>query len=169
MYGRRHLVEAYLGAQARGFGGYLPESSVYNAALKAYHAGMLDGLERLFGLRLDRQQIDDFNNRVYFTLFSSTAASLLALRTPWSDFLEAGLLVKKVEQAGQEGQRVMAASSRIGSLVDEARQEHLVILDALAAIMLGDRAELTFSPADLREAGVDDAVPNPADFPLYED
>lgn len=36
MYGRRHLVEAFLGAQARGLGGYYPESSVFNAALKAH-------------------------------------------------------------------------------------------------------------------------------------
>jgi hypothetical protein len=168
MYGRRHLVEAYLGAQARSFGGYLPESSAYNAALKTYHTGMLDGLERLFGLRLDQQQMDDVDKRVYFMLFSSTAASLLALRTPWSDFAEAGLLVKKVEQAGQDGQRVMAASGRIGTLVEQARQEHLAILDALAAIMLGDGAELTFSSADLRKAGVDDAAPSPSDFALYE-
>ena len=168
MYGRRHLVEAYLGAQARGFGGYYPESSAFNAALKVHYVGMLDGLGRLFGLRLDRQQMDTFDNRAYFMLFSSTAVSLLALRTPWSNFLEAGLLVKKVEQAGQDGQRVMTASSRIETLVGESRQEHLEILDALAAIMLGDRAELTFSRADLRAIGVDDAVPSPADYPLYE-
>jgi hypothetical protein len=34
--------------------------------------------------------------------------------------------------------------------------------------MLGDRAELTFSSADLRKAGVDDAAPSPSDFALYE-
>jgi hypothetical protein len=168
MYSRRHLVEAYLGAQARSFGGYLPESSAFNAALKTYHASMLDGLEQLFGLRLDQHQVDDFDNRLHFMLFSSTAASLLALRTPWSDFLEASLLVKKIERAGQDGQRVMAASSRIETLVRESRQEHLAILDALAAIMLGGRAELTFSRADLRSVGVDDTVPSPADYPLYE-
>ena len=94
---------------------------------------------------------------------------MLALRTPWSDFLEAGLLVKKVEQAGQDGQRVMTASSRIETLVRELRQEHLDILDALTAIMLGDRAELTFSGADLRAIGVDDTAPSPADYPLYEE
>ncbi|MER7282122.1 hypothetical protein ABT369_47605 [Dactylosporangium sp. NPDC000244] len=169
MYARRHLIEAYLGAQARGFGGYLPESSAFNAALKAYHAGMLDGLGQLFGLHLDSQQMDTFNNRVYFRLFVSTADSLLALRTPWSGFLEAGLLVRKVEQAGPDGQRVMTASSRIGAVVEESRQQHLEMLDALAAIMLGDRAALTFSRADLRAIGVDDTAPNPADYPIYDD
>ncbi|MEV0136744.1 hypothetical protein AB0H83_51015 [Dactylosporangium sp. NPDC050688] len=129
---------------------------------------MLGGLEQLFGLRLDRQQIT-FDNRVLFRLFFSTAASLLALRTPWSDFLEAGLLVKKVEQAGPDGQRVMTASHRIETLTDEALQAHLEMLDALAAIMLGDRAELTFSREDLQAIGVDDTAPSPADYPLYED
>jgi hypothetical protein len=43
------------------------------------------------------------------------------------------------------------------------------MLDALVTAMLGDRAELTFSPADLRAIGVDDAKPSAADYPLYDD
>jgi hypothetical protein len=75
----------------------------------------------------------------------------------------------KVEQAGQDGQRVMTASSRIETLTDESRHAHLEILDALAAVILGERAELTFSGADLRAIGVDDTAPSPADYPFHED
>lgn len=169
MYDRQDLVRAYLGAQGRGFGGYCPESSIFNAALKTYHAAMLGGLERLFGLLLRPEGVGTFDGRALFMLFSSTADSLLALRTPWSGFLEAGLLVRKVEEAGQHGARVLAASQRIDTLVAESTQTHLELLDALVAAMLGDRADLTFTQADLRAIGVDDAPPSPTDYPLYED
>jgi hypothetical protein len=167
VYGRQPLIEAYLGT--RDHGGYYAESSAYNAALKAHHTAMLDGLEQLFGLRLDPRHADTFDNRVFLMLFNSTAASLVALRTPWSTFLEAGLLVKKVEAAGPDGARVMEASSRIETLTAESRRAHLDILDALVTVMLGDRADLTFIPADLHALGVDDTPPSTADHPLYDD
>ncbi|MER5332384.1 hypothetical protein [Micromonospora sp. NPDC002717] len=168
MYDRRDLVRVYLAAQGNRFGGYYAESSAYNAALKAHYAAMLDGLQQLFGLRLHRDGVDTFTHRVLFMLFSSTAASFFALRTPWSDFLEAGLLIRKVEEAGAEGERIMAASQRIDALTAESRETHLEMLDALVAVMLGDRAELTFDTADLRAVGVDDTKPSTRDYPLYE-
>jgi hypothetical protein len=169
LYNRRDLVRSYLGAQDRGFGGYYPESSTFNAALKAHYAAMLDGLQQLFGLHLHPDGVDTFNKRVLFMLFSATADSFLAVRTPWSGFLEAGLLIRKIDEAGPEGQRVMAASQRIDTLTAESRETHLEMLDALVTAMLGDRAELTFSSADLRAIGVDDAKPSPADYPVYDD
>ncbi|WP_155371607.1 hypothetical protein [Catellatospora vulcania] len=169
MYDRGDLVHAYLGAQARGFGGYYAESSTFNAALKAHHEAMLDGLEQLFGLRLSADGVGSFDNRVLFMLFASTARSLLALGTPWSGFLESTLLAKKIEAAGANGQRVTEAGRRIEQLTTESRQVHLEMLDALVAEMLGDRADATFSPADLRAIGVDDTRPNPNDYELYDD
>ncbi len=168
MYGRKDLVRAYLGAQDRGFGDYRPESSSFNAALKLHYATMLDGLERLFRLRLDADRAGSFRNRALFMLFRSTTDALLALRTPWSGFLEAGLVVKTVQEAGPDGERIMAASERIDALTAESRDAQLEILDALVAIMLDDRADLTFDRADLRAVGVDDTPPDPADYPLYE-
>jgi hypothetical protein len=164
MYGRRHLVEAFLGAQDRGFGGYYPDSSSYNAALKAYHVAMLDGLQHLFDLRLDAP-----DHRALFMLLRSATDSFLAVQTPWSGFLEAGLLIKKVEEAGDEGQRVMALSQRIETLATESRQVHLDLLDALVAIMLADRAELTFDSTDLHAIGINDTKPTASEYPLYED
>ena len=169
MYGRSDLVRVYLGARDRGFGGYYPDSSTFNAALQAHYTAMLDGLQQLFGLRLHPDGVGTFNNRALFMLFSATADSFLALRTPWSGFLEAGLLVRKVDEAGPDGQRVMAASQRIDALTAESRQIHLEMLDALVRAMLGDRAELTFKSADLQAIGIDDAKPNPANYPLYDD
>lgn len=169
MYGRRDLVEVYLGAQDRGFGGYYAESSTFNAALKAYYVAMLDGLQQLFGLRLHSDDLGSFNHRVLFRLFSATADSFLAQRTPWSSFLEAGLLIQKIDEAGPDGERVMAASQRIDAIIAESRQTHLEMLDAILTVMLGVRAELAFSSADLRALGVDDAKPSPTAYPLFDD
>ena len=169
MYSRSDLVRVYLGAQDRGFGGYYPDSSTFNAALKAHYTAVLDGLQQLFGLRLHPDGVGTFNNRVLFMLFAATVDSFLALRTPWSRFMEAGLLLRKIEEAGSDGERVMAAGERIDALTAESRETHLEMLDALISTMLGDRAELTFSSADLEALGIDDAKPNPANYPLYED
>ncbi|MEU7822792.1 hypothetical protein [Catellatospora sp. NPDC049133] len=169
MYDRGDLVRAYLGAQGEGFGGYFPDSATFNAALRAHHEAMLDGLGQLFGVRLDMDGVGSFDNRVLFMLFSSTARSFLAIRTPWSGFLESSLLVKKIEDAGVNGQHVMAASERIEQLAAQSRQTHLDMLDALAAALLGDRSDATFSADDLRALGVEVVGPNPNDYPLYED
>lgn len=165
-YGRRALIEAYLSARGDDtFGGYEAESPAYNAALRAHHERMLDGLERLFGIRLTAEGVGDFRKRVLFILFRTTADSLLALRTPWSGFLEAGLLLQRLEAAGEPGARVLASSDRIWSRTTESREDHLLILDELLGVLLGDRAELTFGVADLRDAGVDPVPPASDDHP----
>jgi hypothetical protein len=100
---------------------------------------VLNGLEQLFGLRLHPDGISTFNNRVLFMLFAATVDSFLALRTPWSRFMEAGLLLRKIEEAGSDGERVMAAGEWIDALTAESRETHLEMLDALISAMLGDR------------------------------
>jgi hypothetical protein len=169
VYGRRDLVHAYLGAQRRGFGGYYAESSTFNDALEAYYVSLLDGLQQLFDLRLDQSGGAPVQNLALLMLLRSAADSLLTLRTPWSGFLEAGLIYRKLDAAGEHGERVTRASARIDALVVETRDTHLEMLDALLAAMLGDRAGLTFTEADVRAAGVDTTKPSPADYPLFDD
>ncbi|GIF38237.1 hypothetical protein [Actinoplanes xinjiangensis] len=165
-YGRRDLIDAFLATrEGERYGGYYPESSDYNAALRAHQEAMLDGLQRLYGVRLSREDAPD---RVLFVLFQSTARSLLSLTTPWSGFLEAGLLLQRLEATGATGARVMAASDRIWSRNDESREDHLLILDELLIVFLGDRADCTFTAADLIAAGVDPTPPSTDDHPLYE-
>ncbi|GAA2485844.1 hypothetical protein [Winogradskya humida] len=122
MYSRRDLVQAYLGAQNWGYGGYYTESPTFNAALEEYYVQLLDGLQKLFGLQFD---MVGSPNPALMMLFRSTAESLLALRTPWSGFLESGLLVRKLEEAGEHGVRVTEAGEKIDALIAEAREAHL--------------------------------------------
>ncbi|WP_430781713.1 hypothetical protein [Actinoplanes sp. G11-F43] len=168
MFDRRDLVRAYLGAQQRGFGGYYPESPTFNAALHAHYVSLLAGLQQLFEVRLDGGAGANAKP-VLFMLFRSTADSLLALRTPYSSFLESSLIDRKLRDEGERGARVDRAFNRIRVAVAEAREGHLEMLDALMAAMLGDRADLTVTDEDVRAAGVDiRPEPDPANFELYD-
>jgi hypothetical protein len=160
-YGRRDLIDAYLATRGERSGGYRQESSAYNAALRAYWDGMLDGLERLFEIRLSHREV---GNAALFMLFESTTRSLLAITTPWSDFLEAGLLHRKLDETGEVGARVMAASDRIWARAEETREDHREILDALLTVFLGDRAGRTFSAGQLQALGVDLQRPDSIDY-----
>jgi hypothetical protein len=112
-YGRRELIEAYLAVSAGpGYHGYYQDSASYNAALKAHHEAMLDGLQRLYGIRLNMSESPD---RVFFMLFDRTAASMIAMTSPMSGFLSASLLIDRLEAAGDQGARVLEASHRIWS------------------------------------------------------
>lgn len=163
-YDRLALVRAYLYARAEpgdGVGGYrLDDDGEHNELLRAHHRAVLAGLEELFHLRLDSTALEDFNDKALFMLFSSTSASFLRTRTPWSGFLEAGLLHKCLEEVSETRERVHQASRRIEQLRDDLREAHLEILDALVARLLRERAHLTFTSADLRALGIDDARPD---------
>jgi hypothetical protein len=169
MYRRADLVHAYLGAQQRGYGGYYAESPTFNAALAAHHRSRLDGLQRLFGLRLGGDGQAEVRQAALGMLFRSAAESFLTLRTPFSGFLEAGLIHRVLEEAGEPGAQVYRTNDRIGAAVVEAREAHLDMLDALVAAMLGDRADLTFTDADARVAGIE-FLPEPttAEYPLFD-
>ncbi|SDT41399.1 hypothetical protein [Actinoplanes derwentensis] len=161
-YGRRELVEAYLGCRdGERYGGYRREAGAFNAALRAHHQGMLDGLERLFEVRLTPEGIPD---PVLHMLFRSTVESVLALTDPWSGFLEAGLLHLRLDRAGEAGTKVMAASDRIWSRNNESREDHLIILEELVGLFLGDRAHHAFTADELRALGVDLQRPRPVDY-----
>ncbi|MGW5355391.1 hypothetical protein ACWERV_33345 [Streptomyces sp. NPDC004031] len=172
-YDRSALVDCRLHVLAgpgSGFGDYHRGGEAYNEALAAYCAELEAALERRFGATLVGSRATDFDARVLLMLFGSTARSYLAIRTPWSGYQEAGLLVKKLEEAGPAGARVRAASDRIEEAAKVSRAAHREMLDTLAGHVLGDRADTVVTSAELLADGFDDARrPDPADFPAYED
>jgi hypothetical protein len=162
LYGRQDLVRAYLRAHATendGVGGYRHEEDRYNVVLRSYHERMQAGMEQLFGVRLAVDAFSRQQELSFFLLFASTVRSYLAMRTPWSGYLETGLLITNLRQAGEVFTRVNDASRRIERMQHELRQAHLDMLDALATQLLGDRADLVFTAADLRAIGVEDRIP----------
>lgn len=112
-YGRRELAQAYLAAQGdERFGGYRVESSAYNQALEAHHRARLAGLEQLFGIQLTHEGMPSLDARAMFMLFRSTAQSFLAITTPGSRFLEAGLLHRALDRAGRTGRTSPTSATR---------------------------------------------------------
>ncbi|AGZ45350.1 hypothetical protein [Actinoplanes friuliensis] len=163
-YDRRDLIEVYLGSLEQGYGDYYSGATSYNAALKVYYVDLRDALERRFNSRLG---VD--GDTALRMLFHSTVASLLAIRTPWSGFVDAGLLNKRLEDAGENGERVNAASGRIAELTAQTREAHLEMLDALVVSFTGVRADLTVSEDDLRAEGVECTPPDTSGYDLFED
>jgi hypothetical protein len=167
-YDRRALIHTYLnalGCDDDGVGGYRREYDDFNTALRAYYQNLLAGLEKLFKFSFTSTG-GGMQQQALMMLVAGTARSYLAVRTPWAGPLEAGLLVKQLEQTGEPGSRVIAASTRIDELRAQMRAAHLEVLDALVEHLLGDRSERYFSSRDLRTVGVeDDQEPDVADYP----
>ena len=168
IYDRRAFALAYVEAQADYRRGYYSENSGYNAALRTHRRQILTGLQELFGLTLARSAIPD-DHQALFMLFDSTVTSYLTLATPWSRYLEAGLVVRRLDEAGRPGLAIREASDRVGNLTERSREAHLDILEALLEVFLGERAPRVFSSADLRSIGVDDTPPNSDDYPWDTD
>lgn len=138
------------------FGDYEPENDDFNAALSAYYQGLDAALEQRFGAALDVSRAADVGTRVLLMLFGSTARSYLGIQTPWSGYLEAGLLVRRLEETGPSGERILEASRRIEDAAAVSRAAHLEILDTIARQVLGGRSDAVFTSADLLAAGFDD-------------
>ncbi|KAA2250988.1 hypothetical protein F0L68_38525 [Solihabitans fulvus] len=171
-YDRRAFAEAHLDAHADNKRGHYSEKHDYNVALMAYRKEMLSGLQRLFGLTVnwppETGSGGDAAARALFDLssiFDSTVRSCVAITSPLAGHLEAGLFFRRLEQSGEHGRVVLAGFERITDLGAQLREAHVDILTSLLAIMLGDRADLVFTTADLRAIGVDDTEPDSIDYP----
>lgn len=74
-----------------------------------------------------------------FMLFRGTVESLLALRTPLSGFLEAGLIITRLEEAEEPGRILMDELRLVDEQVNGLRQLQLDVLEQLLQIFLGGK------------------------------
>ncbi|MGV9411446.1 hypothetical protein ACWDOP_16145 [Nocardia sp. NPDC003693] len=166
-YGLREFAEAYVLARADwsdSIGGYQQDSTAYNKALRAHRERLLETLEELYELKLEMKEMVEIpRGTVLFMHFRATVNSALALRTPGN--LEAGLLLRSLEAAGEPGLRIKATSKRLDQLLDSSREAHLDMLEDLLRILLGNRAHLTFTADEVAAAGGGGAAPDPTDYP----
>ena|ERR1051326_1462140 len=150
-YGYRALVQAYIET----------ERSDTHPDIKAYHRKLLALLEQHFGVTLASPPK---TQPALWMLFRSTVHSYLSLRTPWSHFLEEGLLVRKLEDMGAQGQAIFERSDQIAQLTNASREAHLQMLYDLFECIYGKHA-LVVTSHDLRAKGFDDAQkPDPTDY-----
>ena len=107
------------------------------------------------------------NARSLEILFQSTADSYLAIGTPWTGFLEAGLLHCALDESGDAGKRIYEFSTRIGELAEQSRTLHLEMMCKLFE-MLNGPVSAVITSKDLLLAGFDDsAEPQHRDYYDY--
>ncbi|GAA4009498.1 hypothetical protein GCM10022247_34550 [Allokutzneria multivorans] len=159
-YDRRAFALAYVEVLRPPLGALDSELDGYVPALSKYLKQLLDGLERLFELRLDRDGMPQRMGAL-FMLFHSTAVN--HTEVPGWGFLEAGLLHTQLEEAGVH-ERVMADLERVSACNAQLRAAYLDVLESLLVAMLGERADRVVSEAELDAIGVSTIRPDPCDY-----
>jgi hypothetical protein len=152
------LIEAYIYTQRTDFAN-LP-------AYSTYYASVLEALERQFEIRMSTEGLA-FTQKVLWMLFQGTVRSLLRITSPWAEFLDETLLVKKLEENGELRRIVDHASRAIGEANMASEAAHREMLDALFQAIFGVCQRVVTSE-ELLAAGFDDSgEPNFADFYDY--
>ena len=146
-YDYKVLIEAYLRTQGAGFD---------HPDFIGYYARLVKVLESALDVELKRDRFS-FNQKVLWALFNGTVNSLCRIGTPWSGFLEEGLIVTKLEAAGERGEKILQASDRIGAATRESKENHYEMLYGLFELIYGER-EKVISSAELLTVGFDDSL-----------
>lgn len=143
-YDTRVLIEAYV---------YTQRTDFVHADFGEYYAGLLVALEGLFGLRLSDEGLS-VRQKMVWGLFRKTVRSLLQIPSPWDGYLEAGLMVKTLEQSGA-WRVVDQASAVIRESNQTSERAHRDMLHALFTAIFGEGDRVVTS-GELRQAGFDD-------------
>ncbi|MEC3916293.1 hypothetical protein [Nocardia sp. CDC160] len=168
-YDRSALIHAYLDAveelsKLHGKTGEEAEAEYASWSASAVtrsktRLAYLHGLEELFGvvLRLPTgpgpiTTVGSVSPALLMFL-RSTAQSYHAIQTPFSGYLEATLLVRKMEEAGI-WDAVSDNSDRMRRTTDDLRQQHLELLDTVLSAVLGDKADLVYELDDPAAAAI---------------
>src|SRR5689334_16572329 len=89
-------------------------------------------------------------------LFHGTMRSYLSIKTPWSGFTDETLVVRQLDQAGQQGQAIFQLSNEIGDLAKRSKTLHLEMLYDLFRLMYGETDQVVTSE-QLLATGFDDS------------
>jgi hypothetical protein len=158
-YDTRSLIEVYVRTRQEWYS---------HDDFRNYYTGLLSALEKQFGLRLSRDELKTSTQKALWMLFESTTASILSICTPWDGFIEDGLLHTKLEQSGEYGKAVYAASGVIYKAAEESLRGHRDMLQALFQAIFGPGPmERVVTSAELAAAGFDDSKEPP--FSAYYD
>jgi len=141
-YSYKELIEAYIATQRT----YVHDD------FTNFYKQLSATLQDLFDIHfLSRDQMrelpSDIRKGGILMVFNATAGSFLAIRTPWSGFLEGGLGIATLDD--MYGQPFL-------DLAEQSRTAHYTLLDTLFKMMYGD-VERIVTSEELRLAGFDDA------------
>ena len=141
-YDYRELIQTYIQTQ---------RNDHRHPDFKNYYTELLTQLEQLFEVDFSSPPS---SQRALWMLFRATIDSYLSLRTPWNRFLEAGLLVQKIEALGSEGEKIFTCSKQIEEVTQTSRELHLQLLSDLFECMYGKR-DLVVTSQELTAIGFD--------------
>ena len=128
-----------------------------------YYNALLNTLQSLFGVRVT-DSAPGWKAGALAMLFQSTADSYLSISTPWTGFLEAGLLHRALDESEEAGKRVYELTDRIGELAEQNRTLHLEMMCTLFELLNG-HVRTVITSKDLLAAGFDDsAEPQQCDY-----
>ncbi len=127
-----------------------------------YYQGLLETLESIFGMKISKG--DDSSSLAIWMLFRSTADSYLSIRTPWSYFIEAGIIGGHLDRKEDLARETHRLSHDLEDLARTSRQKHLALLHNLFHHLYGE-TDKVFTSLDLLKNGFDDSKePQMADY-----
>lgn len=154
-YDYKRLIDIYLETLVDDmylYSSYQSDADEYNDALRAYYRELLAALEKLFEINFSNLST---SHTPFAILFRKTVASYCKISSPWSDFLDATLIIRRLEQQGDAGEQVLHTSDRITKLNEHNGRHHREMLYQLFLCLYGDNKKVVTS-TDLRNAGFDD-------------
>ncbi len=153
-YDARSLIDAYI---------YTQRADFVHEDFNTYYRGLFSVLEKLFGVQLAANAVPS-EQRALWQLFESTVRSVLRITSPWDGYLEAGLLMTRLDESGEPGIEVHRASSIIQEANRASQAAHRDMLHALFQAVFG-QSQRVITSQQLAEAGFDDSKePNITDY-----
>ncbi|TSA87872.1 hypothetical protein FNU79_01080 [Deinococcus detaillensis] len=138
VYDLRSLLKSYAASQDEQ---EYPE-------MREYHARFYDALCKTLGTSVVEiitipNQITvvtdkvDSRKQILYRHFRSTVRSYLALTTPYSGYLEAGLLHKTIEELGDQGQKIQDIEKILMEHASALTKCHLDSMEAMFTVLYG--------------------------------
>src|SRR5688572_12759703 len=95
----------------------------------------LEAFEAAFKVKIPRD-VDEVPGKAQplFYLFRSTTDAFLALRTPLGNFLEAGLIFRRLEESGADGNAILESINDASAKAKGLQETEIDILERLLVI-----------------------------------
>ncbi|HZS44367.1 MAG TPA: hypothetical protein VFC63_04650 [Blastocatellia bacterium] len=120
-----------------------------------YYSALVEALEFQFGIQFPTK-LALSSKPVFWMYFRSNVDQLNALGANYGNILEAGLLIRKLEEAGVLGEAIFNGGRQIAKAIGQAEQGHKGMLYNLFILIFGEQTRVVTS-ADLLEDGFDDS------------
>lgn len=146
-YDMNVLIQAYIYTQRKDF---------VHQDFNEYYCSLLEELEQIFGVDMSGRTLN-FDQRSLLGLFNNTVSSLRQIRSPWSGYMEAGLIHAKLKQREDINAKVKEASNTIDNANLTSSQAHHDMLRALFCAVFGELKQVVTSD-DLLAKGFDDST-----------